>query len=152
MPIRGGKGLALVAVGVQCLPAPGLAAAGSRSSFESVLRHEVGWTGNAVCQLPAVASDSNPDGSIIVPPSLASVQYHSQRHLVAEVVAGFTPKGQHDRCALFSQSRLLRTTRLWYSTTFVEALVSYGALGLSVRCRTGRAGVALAYAGFRRAL
>jgi hypothetical protein len=110
---------------VSVYPAPGLAVAGARSSFESVLRQR-GWVDRecSCASFPPSRVTPISDGSFIVPPSLVSVQYHSQRHLVAEVVASLTPSG-NTIGARFSPNRDYAHTRLWYSSAFVAALVSY---------------------------
>ena len=65
------------------------------------------------------------------PPSLVSVQYHYRPHIIAEVVAGFVPSG-NTMGARFFPNRDYAHVRLWYSSVFAAALVSYERWGFQV--------------------
>jgi len=112
-------------------PAPGLTVASTRTSFESVLRQR-GWV-DRDCSCLGLQQRPTPisDGSTFVAPTLVSVQYHYRRHVVAEIVAGFIPTG-NTMGARFFPNRDYAHARLWYSSEFAAALISYERWGFQV--------------------
>ncbi len=117
---------------VSAYPAPGLTVSGTRSSFESVLRQR-GWVARecSCAAFPPMRLTPVSEGTIFAPPSLASVQYHYRPHIIGEVVAGFAPSG-NTMGARFFPNRDYAHARLWYSSVFAAALVSYERWGFQV--------------------
>ena len=117
---------------VSAYPAPGLTVSGTRSSFESLLRQR-GWVDRecSCAVFPPTRFTPISEGTRFAPPSLVSVQYHYRPHVIAEVVAGFVPSGS-TMGARFFPNRDYAHVRLWYSSVFAAALVSYERWGFQV--------------------
>jgi hypothetical protein len=106
-------------------PGPGISHASVQTSFESMLRAR-GWTDrDCVCAgtLPTYTPTS--DWTVLVPPSLVSVQYRARRSLAVELAGGRSPQGTTLGARTYP-NRDYAHTQLWYSGAFLEAMVAYG--------------------------
>lgn len=109
---------------VSLYPGPGLAHGSVKTSFESVLRSR-GWTDRVCVCFGSLKYTPKSDWTIVVPPSLVSVQYRPRRSVAVELAGGRAPQGTTLGAHTFP-NRDYAHTQLWYSGAFLEALVAYG--------------------------
>jgi hypothetical protein len=101
------------------------------ASFESSLRQRA-WAGPA-CPCYGPISTYTPiwGGTSVTAPHLISAQYQLLPHVVAEVLTGRSPRGTI-MGARWMPNGDYAQTRLWYSASFVGALLSYEHSGFQV--------------------